>query len=42
MAYAIGTKRQETITYTIPTTGTYTVSVRSYLGTGSYFFDLSA
>jgi serine protease AprX len=42
MAYAIGTKRQETITYTIPTTGTYTVSVRSYLGTGNYFFDLSA
>jgi serine protease AprX len=42
MAYAVGTKRQETITYTIPTTGTYTVSVRSYLGTGNYFFDLSA
>jgi len=42
VSYSIGTKRQETITYTVPTTGTYTVSVRSYLGTGSYFFDLSA
>jgi serine protease AprX len=41
-AYAIGTKRQETISYTVPTTGTYTVSVRSYTGTGKYFFDVSA
>lgn len=41
VAYSIGTNRQETLSYTVPTTGTYTVSVRSYTGTGDYYFDMS-
>ncbi len=41
VAYSLGTNRQETLTYTVPATGKYTVSVRSYVGTGKYFYDMS-
>jgi serine protease AprX len=34
--------RQETINFTPTVTGTYTIRVYSYSGTGSYYFDLSA
>jgi len=37
-----GVSRQETIAVSITKTGTYTVKVKSYLGSGVYFFDLSA
>jgi len=36
-----GSTRQETISFTPTVTGTYTIRVYSYAGTGSYFFDLS-
>lgn len=39
---AEGTKRQETISFTPSTTGTYTLKVSSYSGSGSYYVDLSA
>ena len=37
-----GTNRQETITYTPTTTGTYTIKVYSYTGSGDYILDISA
>lgn len=42
IASATGTKRQETINVNPTITGTYTIRVYSYAGTGNYFFDLSA
>ncbi len=42
VAKAEGTKRQETITFTPTVTGTYTLKVSSYSGSGSYYVDLSA
>ncbi|MCF6094290.1 S8 family serine peptidase [Microaerobacter geothermalis] len=42
VASSEGTKRQETITFTPTTTGTYQLRVYSYNGSGSYFFDVSA
>lgn len=41
VAKATGTKRQETLTYTPTTTGSYRLRVYSYSGSGSYFWDLS-
>lgn len=41
VASGTGSTRQETINYTPTTTGTYTLKVKSYTGTGSYFFDIS-
>ncbi|WP_242855894.1 PPC domain-containing protein [Ruminiclostridium josui] len=35
-------KRQETISYTPTTAGTYKIKVLSYKGSGSYFFDVSS
>lgn len=36
-----GTKRQETVGFTPTATGTYTIKVSSYTGSGTYFFDVS-
>lgn len=36
-----GTKRQETVYFTPTATGTYTIKVTSYTGSGTYFFDVS-
>lgn len=41
VASATGTQRQETLMFQPTTTGTYTLRVYSYSGSGSYFFDLS-
>ena len=41
VARSEGTKRQETIRYQPSVTGTYTIRVSSYTGSGSYFFDVS-
>ncbi|MFZ5828141.1 MAG: S8 family serine peptidase [Bacillota bacterium] len=42
VAQSIGTKRQEWILIYPSTTGTWTLRVYSYSGSGSYFFDVSA
>ncbi|MGQ9617736.1 MAG: S8 family serine peptidase [Candidatus Aminicenantia bacterium] len=42
VAKSEGTERQETVTYTPTTTGTYKIRVKSYTGSGSYFIDVSA
>jgi len=42
IAKSEGVTRQETITYTPTTTGTYRLRVYSYSGSGPYFFDISA
>ncbi|MFZ5816377.1 MAG: S8 family serine peptidase [Bacillota bacterium] len=42
VARAEGTKRQETILYQPSSTGTYTIRVYSYSGSGSFFFDTSS
>jgi serine protease AprX len=39
---ATGSTRQETINFTPTVTGTYSIRVYSYAGTGNYYFDLSA
>lgn len=41
LASSTGTSRQETLTYQPTQTGTYTLKVYSYSGTGNYFFDIS-
>jgi serine protease AprX len=41
VAASEGTTRQETILYQPTVTGTYTVRVKSYTGTGAFFFDRS-
>ncbi|MDF2520145.1 MAG: aprX2 [Clostridia bacterium] len=41
VASGTSTMRQETINFTPTATGTYTVKIKSYTGTGSYYFDLS-
>lgn len=41
VAYSTGTSRQEYIAYTPTTTGNYKIYVKSYTGSGNYFFDLS-
>lgn len=42
VAYGEGTTRQETVVYTPTVTGTYTIKVSSYSGTGAYVIDVSA
>jgi serine protease AprX len=42
VAKSEGTTRQETVTYTPTSTGTYKIRVKSYTGSGSYFIDVSA
>ena len=42
VAKSEGTNRQETISYTPSTTGTYKIKVYSYTGSGNYFLDVSA
>lgn len=42
VAKSEGTTRQETVTYTPTSTGTYKIRVKSYIGSGSYFIDVSA
>ncbi|MGB7604726.1 MAG: S8 family serine peptidase [Lutisporaceae bacterium] len=42
VASGTGSTRQESISFTPTTTGTYKIKVYSYAGTGSYFFDISA
>lgn len=42
VASSLGTKRQETIGYLPTVTGTYKIRIKSYTGSGSYFFDVSA
>jgi serine protease AprX len=42
IASSTGTTRQETIAVTITTTGTYTLKVSSYSGSGAYYLDVSA
>lgn len=42
LASSTGTKRQETITFTPSSTGTYRLEVYSYSGDGNYFFDISS
>lgn len=37
-----GTERQEIVSFTPTTTGNYTIKVKSYSGSGDYFFDTSA
>lgn len=37
-----GTKRQELVTFTPTVTGTYTIEVYSYSGTGNYLLDISS
>ncbi|WLD94169.1 S8 family serine peptidase [Alkalihalobacillus sp. AL-G] len=39
---AEGTERQETVTFNPTSTGTYTIQVSSYSGSGDYYLDLSA
>lgn len=41
VAKSEGTRRQETIRFQPTVAGTYTIRVSSYLGSGSYFFDVS-
>lgn len=41
IASSTGTTRQETITRTLTSTGTYTLRVTSYTGSGIYFIDVS-
>ncbi|MBS4536732.1 S8 family serine peptidase [Clostridium sp. D2Q-14] len=38
---SLTSNRQENITFTPTTNGTYTLKVKSYSGTGNYFFDIS-
>ncbi len=42
VAKSEGTTRQETVTYSPTSTGTYKIRVKSYTGSGSYFIDISA
>lgn len=42
VASSLGTKRQETIGYLPTVTGTYKIRIKSYTGSGNYFFDVSA
>ncbi|MHB8063662.1 MAG: S8 family serine peptidase [Ruminiclostridium sp.] len=42
VASSEGVSRQETISYTPTTTGTFKIKVLSYSGSGSYFFDISS
>lgn len=42
VAKSEGSTRQETVTYTPTSTGTYKIRVKSYTGSGSYFIDISA
>lgn len=42
VGYSEGTRRQETVHFQPTKTGTYTIEVYSYSGSGSYFFDTSA
>lgn len=42
VATSLGTTRQETISYVPTVTGTYTIQVESYAGSGSYWLDASA
>jgi len=42
VASALGSTRQETINYQPTVTGTYTIRVYSYAGTGNYFLDVSS
>ncbi|MEM2094015.1 MAG: S8 family serine peptidase [Candidatus Bathyarchaeia archaeon] len=42
VASSTGVSRQETIAVMVAKTGTYTVRVKSYIGSGNYFLDLSA
>lgn len=42
LASSLGVKRQENISFTPTTTGTYRIIVYSYSGSGDYFFDVSA
>lgn len=41
VASSLGTTRQETVGFTPTVTGTYTIRVKSYAGSGTYFFDAS-
>ncbi|MCL4515288.1 MAG: S8 family serine peptidase [Firmicutes bacterium] len=42
VASSLGTKRQETIGFLPTVTGTYKIRIKSYTGSGNYFFDVSA
>lgn len=42
VAKSEGSTRQETVTYTPTSTGTYKIRVKSYTGAGAYFIDISA
>jgi serine protease AprX len=42
VASSLGSSRQETIAFQPTKTGKYRLRVKSYFGTGSYFFDISA
>lgn len=41
VASSLGTTRQETLSYSPSATGTYTIQVESYAGSGSYWLDVS-